>query len=90
MEVEVKLDDSLSNTNTGGGYRESQGQIYIDPNMSRRYQRHVLLHEGTGLWGDNFLSQTQIEDFVDFMDNIFDLWEGELERVRGDNSKPEG
>ena len=83
MEVEVKLDDTLAGTNTGGGYRETQCQIYIDSTSNKRYQRHILLHEGTGAYFDNFLTQTQIEDFVDFMDNLFDQWEGERERVTG-------
>ena len=83
MEVEVKLDDSLAGTNTGGGYRESQGQIYIDATLSRRYQRHVLLHEGTGLYFDSFLNTSQIDDFSDFMNDLLDQWEGECERTTG-------
>ena len=85
MDVTVKYDASQVGYITGGGVRESQGQVYIDPSYPVRLQREAVIYETLGLLLDNVLSHEQLEHIAGVVNDSLDQWEGEHEQsTRGD------
>ena len=67
------MDDSLRYHDTGGGYRITKAEIYIDSSLPQRMKRKIALYESLG----SLLEYTheQIDDISDVLLEVLDQLE---------------
>lgn len=73
--ISVNLDSSLRNHDSGGGYRITKADIYIDSSLSQRMKRKVVLYEALGSLLEYSVTHDQLEDISDVLVTVFDQLE---------------
>jgi len=71
----LNLDDTLRYHDTGGGYRITHGEIYIDSSLPQRMKRKIALYETLGSLLEYCFTHEQIDDISDVLLEVLDQLE---------------
>jgi hypothetical protein len=73
--ITVRMDPTLRNHDSGGGYRISKAEIFIDSSLSQRMKRKIALYETLGSLLEYSIPHDQLEDISDVLLSVFDQLE---------------
>ncbi len=73
--ISLKFDDILRYHDTGGGYRITKAEIFIDSSLPQRMKRKIALYESLGSLMESSISHEQIDDISDVLVEVLDQLE---------------